>query len=164
MATQHAALTAALKRHAKAMAPTRRVVSTMKTNQRLGLIVKGNSTRTDLIPKIEVGLAVMSLASRTRVVLGIFESPEQAVLFGRTGQVLYGRVTLADIMAEENPRSGFFRHLNEQHVTCLLESQLLKTDINRTLYQISIFSLGWSVEVEAPVVPVMEIVEGRKFR
>lgn len=162
MATQHAALTAALKRHAKAEAPTRRVV-TMKTNQRLGLIVKGNSTRTDLIPKIEIGLAVMSLASRTRVVLGIFESPEQAVLFGRTGQVLYGRVTLADIMAEENPRSGFFRHLNEQHVTCLLESQLLKTDINRTLYQISLFSLGWSVEVETPV-PIMEIVEGRKFR
>ena len=161
----HASLTAALKRHAKATASTpTTAVWPLRTNQRLGLLVKGNSTRTDLLPKIEVGLAVVSVATRIRVVLGIFESPEQAVLFGRTGRVLYGRVSLADIMAEENPRSGFFRHLNEQHVTCLLESRMLKTDINRTLFQISLFDLGWSVEVEALVVPILVIEEGRKFR
>jgi hypothetical protein len=63
-------------------------------------------------------------------VLGRFESAEQAVLFGWTGVLRTGDVSVADILAVA-PRAGFFRRLNESQILHLLATGRVVFAINR---------------------------------
>lgn len=159
-------LSAALKqRQEKIAAPVtpRRSSYIMPTNIRIGLLEKGKHAP---VVRIDTGLAVMNMVIRKRIVLGAFESPEQAVLFGVSGLIRYGTITLEDILKVRS-RAGFFRKFDETQIAQLLNAKRLVYNVNRTNHEVSIFSIednGFECEIESPDPNRLTIATGRKFR
>ena len=125
------------------------------------------------IPVMDTGLAIKNCLVNLRTVLGLFESPEQAVLFAITGLVRTGAITLEDILTVGPSRSGFFRRLNETQIAHLLSAKRLLFDLDRTAHEISIFTVsddGFEVEIEGPGPEpttqnsALKTLTGRKFR
>lgn len=166
MSTHHAALSQALSKRLKAeSAPApRRAVYTMSTETRVYGIETGERVR---VPKMTAVLASTNLVVGVRQVLGHFESAEQAILFGVTGGIRYGAITLNEILTFRSQcRSGFFRQLNEAEIEHLLSAHRLVYQMNREKFEITISRVErdgeFEVEVESP--GILTIATGRKFR
>jgi hypothetical protein len=132
----------------------------MSTATRINAVAHHN--RKVEVPSIVWQMAMMHLALNSVTVLGRFESPTQAILFGMTGVIRFGQITPADILSCES-RAGFFRRLGETEISHLLTSHSLMLDINREAHRLSLARIEDDFEVEVED-SVLTLSTGRLFR
>jgi hypothetical protein len=123
----------------------------METTTRLVALEKGRDIAT---PSMGVELRLKNTVVQKTVVLGRFESPEQAVLFGLTGQLRYGRIPYTEILElAAKGHAGFFRRqLNDTEIQHLLSVNSLTFAINRTTNHVSIGRVDDEFAIEVEVV------------
>jgi hypothetical protein len=133
----------------------------MSTSTRLN--AQAHHGRKVIVPAIAWEMAMTNLILNVVTTLGRFESPEQAILFGMTGTIRFGKIHHADIL-DCVSHAGFFRRLDATEISHLLSTRSLTFDINRESHRLSIVRIGGE-DFECDVVDsVLTIATGRRFR
>lgn len=118
-------------------------------SSRMGAIDAGTL---DPMPVL-IALSLANTIGGARILLGQFESPEQAVLFGWSGVLKTGKITRTDILKIGAGKSGFacMRQCNETHIDHLLATRRLVTSWNQTKHELTLHEVdpsGFELEVE----------------
>lgn len=132
----------------------------LTTSTRINAI---NHGRKVAVPMIDWEMSCENLVLHVITVLGRFETPQQALLFGMTGVLRFGKITIADIIECEG-RGGFFRRLDSTELSHLLSSRSLVLDINREKHRIILTHIGQDFDIEVIVDQVLPQHVGRRFR
>jgi len=127
--------------------PTRKRWYTMPAALRIAALERDRNV---LVPKMGTGFSVTNFVG-TRIELGRFASPEQAILFAVTGVIRWDDITLTEILKAPS-RAGYFRWLNEAQIEHLLSARRLTFEDNRKQRTISLYQVeasdGFEVEIE----------------